>query len=78
MTPQMIWPEIFINENFEYPDSTKRFGSAIADGLSGWGNCYAGAEIPENFGKGMAKIDEIVGVATPDELLEASDKFLEE
>ena len=71
-----IWPEIFINENFVYPKNTKLPAVAIADGLAGWGNCHAGAEPPKNFGKGMAKINKIVGITTPDELIAAADKLL--
>lgn len=63
-------------KNFLVQFSKKDLGRAIADGLSGWGNYYAGAEIPKNFGKGMAKIDEIVGCSTADGLMEASEDFL--
>jgi len=75
-TMKIMWPEIFTNDNFTYPyDSvhkTKRYAAAVSDGLCGWANCHLGGEIPKGFGKGMVKISEIVGTATPDGLMAAA------
>lgn len=73
-----FWPEVFTNLEFVYegPDAKAR---AIADGLSGWGNCHAGAERPEFFGQGMVKIAKVLGVtATPENLKSLADEFLEQ
>lgn len=74
------WPEIFVNENFVYPysgiEKTHRYAAAVADGLCGWANCHLDGDIPEHFGKGMAKISEIVGSASPDRLNKAADELL--
>ncbi len=50
--------------------------SLIADGLSGWACCMAGAEPPKKFGEGMALIASKVGASTPDSLSELADKIL--
>ena len=53
-----MWPEVFTNPDFEYDPSDKdHVAKALADGLSGWGNCVLG-NIPEGFGMGMVKIGE--------------------
>jgi len=70
---KFIWPEVFTNEHFEYPNDSNCFAMATADGLMGWGNCYAGEKPPSNFGKAMLKISKIVGTATPDGLMEVAD-----
>ena len=69
-----LWPEVFTDVNFdydkEYPEEKIRKATAIADGLTGWGNCMAGGDIPENFGKSMVKIGKILNiVTTPDNLM---------
>lgn len=71
----VIWPEIFTNKDFEYPIGAIQPNTVITDGLIGWSCCMARAALPENFGKGMAKILEIVGVATPDDLLKMAEKL---
>ncbi len=77
---QVIWPEIFTNENFTYPfsgiEKTQRYAAAVADGLCGWANCHLGGDVPENFGRGMVKISKIVGPATPGNLMAAASKLV--
>lgn len=69
---QVIWPDVFVDPNYEYPDE-KQKERVIADGLMGWGLCYAGNEKPENFGMGMVKIDRIIDeIATPENLMRLS------
>lgn len=49
----------------------------IASCLMDWGCISAGAEIPENFGKGMAAAGAFLGFAvTPERLSEEAGKFL--
>jgi len=70
------WPRVFTDPNFsyeaEYPDEGRRKFAAIADGLNGWANCYAGEKAPETFGDGMVKIDRLLGMALPEKLMEMS------
>lgn len=70
-----MWPEIFTEPNYRYPENTIQPHMAIADGLSGWGNCMAGADVPENFGHGMVKIGKITGFLLPEELMKASESL---
>lgn len=66
MKTDCIWPEVFTNPDYQPTDKA----TACADGLTGWANCYAGTPIPENFGKGMAKIAKLLGTrVTPDKLM---------
>ncbi len=67
------YPEICMTG--ELPKGWSR-ESLIADGLSAWGCCMAGAKPPENFGKGMALIGSNVGDATPDGLSKLADEIL--
>lgn len=72
------WPEVFTNPDFVYVGLDVK-AKAIADGLTGWGNCMAGVEPPKsgNFGKAMVKITKIIGIAaTPDNLDSLADEFL--
>jgi hypothetical protein len=48
-----IWPDVFVTG--VVPDGTIE-EEARADAYMGWGLCMAQAEIPENFGKGMAAL----------------------
>lgn len=67
-----IYPEVFETGERKYDD--KRL--AIADALTGWGNCQAGQTPPENFGKGMVCISKFVGeVLSPDNILEVAEKL---
>ena len=65
----LIWPEVFTNPDFQYGDTESDLILAICDGLTGWGNCHAGAPIPEGFGRGMVKIGVLTGAFTPEELM---------
>ena len=65
----MIFPEILVNPDFEYPEGTKQPHTAVADGLSGWGCCMAGDTPPKFFGEGMVKIWKITGVSSSPESL---------
>jgi len=79
MQTTVIWPEIFIEANYEYPYPTDQLKErAVADGLEGWALCMAGNEHPESFGQGMAKISSIIGEsATPENLKKLADEILE-
>lgn len=63
------WPQVFINGNYNYNDPKQ----ALADAYSGWGLCSAGADIPENFGKGMVFIAEYLRI--PNSLEEELNKL---
>ena len=59
----MIWPEIFITGVPPYKaDDPLIKKIACADALSGW-SCSIMEKPPENFGKGMAAIGGILGIA---------------
>ena len=59
------WPEVLTDPKFQYKkDDPHVIPCAIADGLIGWANCYHNAP-PENFGWGMLKIAEVLGVVDP-------------
>ncbi len=70
---QITWPEIFITgklpENYTKPE-------LIADALTGWAHCSMRAEIPKNFGQGMAAISGILGTATPNGIDKLAEEFL--
>jgi hypothetical protein len=53
MKLKFIWPEIF-----EHPElvQTREPIALCADGLSAWGICMAGSEIPKNFGEVLVAI----------------------
>jgi len=40
------WPRVLVDPNFRYEGEHIR-ERAIADGLTGWGNCYAGHQRPD-------------------------------
>ena len=74
---QYCWAKVFTEPDFDYakedPDVGRRRCLALADGLSGWANCHAGADVPKGFGTGMVKIGEVLKIsATPDNLLAMS------
>ena len=68
------WSRVFIEPDFdyvkEYPDIKLRRPTALADGLSGWGNCHAGAEIPTTFGIGMIKVGAVLKISPTAENLD--------
>ena len=77
-----IWPEIFKTppesaEKYrpELEPDTRRL-MALSDQHSGWGLCMAGAEIPEQFGVGMALLRQITGAGTPEECLALSKELI--
>ena len=76
--PEVFWPEIFTNPDFEYPvnmSEKKLRETAMTDALIGWGNCYISAP-PAHFGHGMIKCSKIVGHGqlTPATIFEISEK----
>ena len=72
---QFIWPEVFTNPDFRYAGK-KAYEEALSDGLQGWALCYSGAEVPENFGKGMVKIGSAARCnATPEGLDKEYEKW---
>lgn len=69
-TENEFFPKIFITGVMP-KDYCER--KACADGLCGWAMCMIGNTPPENFGKGMIKIGNLLGiVATGDNLMEYS------
>ena len=59
-----VWgPEVFTNPDFEYAETKDAKKRATADAYVGWANCLVGNKggMPEGFGKGMAKVREIIG-----------------
>lgn len=69
----MIFPEIFITGKLPKNWSLE---SLVADGLSGWGCCLAGATPPKLFGEGMVLISEKTGAGTPEQLSDLADKII--
>lgn len=66
----LIFPKVFTDESFEYDTSDPNVKAmALADGLTGWGNCHAKAPIPRTFGNGMVKVGEVLGIIPTDENL---------
>ena len=62
MADMVDWPEVFRNPGWQYfGDADERYRQALADGLIGLANCERGHKPPENFGKAMVKIGDIVG-----------------
>ena len=53
------WPEIFQTENLEGRSNPE----LCADALVAWGNCHMGYEIPESFGRVLAKVGERLGIS---------------
>lgn len=82
----MIWPKVFTNPGFKYPDSDvepcweKIRKMAIADGLSGWAICMTRlSEIPKEFGRGMVKIATVLrSSASPENLTKLANEILEQ
>lgn len=63
---EMIWPDIFIKEEFGGSHA-----SLCSAGLCAWGNVMCGARPPENFGKVMVRIGEVLQCSpTGDGLME--------
>lgn len=58
--PQPEWPTVFTDSAFEYPPNAER--QAAADGCQGWGLCHARFHPPKEFGRGMTKIYEYLGL----------------
>jgi len=73
----IMWPEVFTNPNFEYPEGHDGKGEAIANGLMGWANCIITKdEIPKGFGEGMVKIFYRLGLSpTKENLMTAADQW---
>ncbi len=73
ITVMCIWPEVFTNENYEYPDTPKGKAMAVADGLSGWASCSITPKVPDYFGMGMMKIGILLDIiATSENLMNYS------
>jgi hypothetical protein len=69
---EMKWPEVFETGILDR-DSEYAKAKACADALSGWGCCCAGAQIPANFGKGMAAIGDFLDILpTPENCMKYS------
>ena len=69
-----IWPDCFVTGRVTQLNTAE----IVSDGLGGWALCMAGAEIPKNFGEGMAQIGQILRIApTPENLMELSKKYTE-
>jgi len=63
--PELLWSEIFINpDNVTYGLGETGLKQALADGLGGWGCCMATGDrpVPKNFGIGMIKIGDRLGI----------------
>lgn len=74
------WPQVFETGVLDVSENDPHGrAKACADALCGWGNCCVGAEIPANFGKGMAAIGVFLGITpTADNLMAYSKQFLTE
>lgn len=70
---EIIWPEVFGTDGFRYKKGDEAL--ACADGLVGWGNCaFCRGRIPDDFGKGMIKIGQFLGIdPTADKLMKYAD-----
>lgn len=74
----MIFPEVFTNLEFQYPDTEISKALACADGLIGWGHCIMGMETPRHFGKGIVKISQVLSInATSDNLMQYADRLMD-
>ena len=73
------WPAVFETGILDVNESDPHGrAKACADGLCGWANCMVGAEIPENFGKGMAAIGRFLDITpTADKLSEYGKQFMD-
>lgn len=71
------WPEVFETGVLDVSaDDPHGKAKACADGLCGWANRMAGAEIPANFNKGMAAIGAFLGITpTANNLSEYGKQF---
>lgn len=80
----VIWPDIITDPDQPYrPEVTDphlRRAAAIADGLSAWGNCMLGAQLPAGFGMGMVRLREIgeVSTGTPEGFAAAYEAWMAE
>jgi hypothetical protein len=64
------FPDVFVDESFQYGKTNDANGLALAEGLMGWAACMSGREPPKNFGVGMLKIGSLLNVsATHTELM---------
>ena len=71
----ITYPEVFTNKKFQYGKTEKDKHLACADGLMGWGNCHIQTP-PEDFGTGMVKISQLLGIsASPEALMEYADQI---
>ena len=78
-TKGYLWSEVFWNPDWEYPDTQEGKNTALCDGITAWGTCHAGGDIPVGFGAGMAKIGKVLGISPTDESLMAYvDSLLEQ
>ncbi len=75
---EYFWPEVFTTGVLTKTDDDDRSrAAACADALTGWGNCCAGAAIPEKFGEGMAAIGRYLSILPiPEECHKYADKIL--
>lgn len=65
--PEIEWPEVFVNPDFEYGTDMESKGLACSDGLTGWFICNGTIgsrkrRKPKCFGIGMGKIGKLLGV----------------
>ena len=75
-----IWPEVFTNPDYIYPDDLnerQRTGMALADGLSAWGLTMMKEKPPLDFGQAMLKVSDVTGAMTPDQFSAAAKKWHE-
>jgi len=72
----VIWPDVFTNPDFAYPDATPRTQMlALAQGYLGWGLCMSGNHPPANFGEGMMKIGVLLDCSvSPDGLVAVEER----
>ncbi len=71
----LLWPDVFTDESLQYADMPEGKTAALCDALLGWGNCSAGATVPEGFGRGMVKIGEFLGITpTPENIRAIADR----
>ncbi len=73
---KIIWAEVIIDPDFEYgPVTEESRQAACADGLDAWA-CRTLESPPENFGRGLVKIGQHLGLlATRHNLMEYAKKF---
>jgi hypothetical protein len=69
------WHDVFITGKPSSQD--KR--TACAQGLAGWAGCMSGNKPPDNWGKGMVEIGQLLGIVpTADNLSKYADELLKE